>query len=56
MLFYDNQDTESESWEIEIGLAGPITTLEKYQIPHGKTISMPHKMGENIVVFIFMEL
>ena len=24
LLFYDNQGTELESWEIEIGVAGPI--------------------------------
>ena len=29
LLFFNHQDTESESWEIEIGVSGPILTQKK---------------------------
>ena len=29
LLVYDHQDTESESWKMEIGVAGPILTQKK---------------------------
>ena len=45
ILFCDHQDTESESQEIEIGVAGPIFTQKKYQRYYGKRITILHKMG-----------
>ena len=45
LLFYDNQDTESESQETEIGIYGTILT-QKNQSLYGITIPIPHNMGE----------
>ena len=50
LLFCNHQDTESESQEMEIGLAGPIFTPK---IIKGTTISIPHKMGEHIMAIFF---
>ena len=33
ILFWDHQDTESESQEIEIGVAGPISTQKNIKGP-----------------------
>ena len=58
ILFYDNQDTESESLEIEMILAGPIFTHKNIsKAPWGKDI---HTYLDRIKIlwkfFIFMEL
>ena len=44
LLFCDHQDTESESCEIEIGVAGPIFT-QKLSKPLWKRIPILHKTG-----------
>ena len=38
LLFFDNQDTESEQFEMRI--SQPIFTHKKYQRLHGKIISI----------------
>ena len=46
LLFYDNQDNESESQEIEICISGPILTHMEHQSLYGTMISILHNMGE----------
>ena len=47
LLFFDHQDTESESREMEICVAGPILKhREKYQSLYGITISILYNMVE----------
>ena len=41
LLFCNHQDTDSESCEMEIDVAGPIFVQKKYQKCHEKTISIP---------------
>ena len=45
IIFFDHQDTESESWETEIGVSGPIFT-HKNQRLYRTTISILCKIGE----------
>ena len=32
LSFWDNQDTESETWEMKIGVAGPVLTQKKTNV------------------------
>ena len=45
--FFNNQETESEWREMEIGVAQPISTKEKNQSIYGTRISIINNMGEN---------
>ena len=45
LLFSNHQDTESESQDMEICVAGPILN-QKCQILYVTTIFTPHNMGE----------
>ena len=51
-LFCDHQDTESESREMENGVAGPKYHRKKHQSLYGTTISILYKMAGNIVVIL----
>ena len=45
LLFCDHQNTESESLDIEIGVATPIFTHKVYQRLYGTMISILYNMG-----------
>ena len=49
--FFDNQETESESQEMEIGVAGPIFTHKNKSL-YGTMIFILYKMGGKVVVFL----
>ena len=49
LLFYDNQDTEYESIEIEIGVDGPIFTQKKIKGSTGQRYPYPTICEQNIV-------
>ena len=51
LLFCDQQDTESNKSEMEVGVAGPILTQKKQRL-YGQMMSILYKMGENIVTFL----
>ena len=46
LIFCYHQDTESESCDIELGVAGPILKQKKYQSLYGTTISILYNKGE----------
>ena len=46
ILFFDHQDTESESREMEIGVYQPILTQKIIQRLYGTTISILYNIGE----------
>ena len=50
ILFCDHQDTESESLDMEIGVAGPILTQKKYQRLYGTMISILYNINEKNAV------
>ena len=49
ILFVDHQDTESESREIEIGVAGPIFTEKNIKGSMGQTYPYSTRWKQNIV-------
>ena len=48
ILFCDHQDTESESQEIEIGVAGPIFTQKKIKRTIGKEYLYSTRLGQKL--------
>ena len=54
LLFNDNQDTESEQLEMEIGLSGPILTQKKNQQLYWKTVYILYKMGDCFGKFSYL--
>ena len=52
LLFYDHQDTESESLEMKMGVSGENNTQERHQRLYGTTASIHKNMSENILVVI----
>ena len=52
LLFYDDQETEKEKWEIQMSTSKLILTHEIYQRLHLTMISILYWMVENTVVII----
>ena len=52
LLLRDHQDTEYESFEMEIGIAGPIFTSKNIKCLMGQQYPYPTKWEKNIVVII----
>ena len=55
LLFYDDQDTESESWEMEIGVVGPILNHKnKMKCSMGQLYPYSTKWGKTVVVILLI--
>ena len=54
LLFCDNQDTGSDSEEMEIGVSVPILSQKKIKRLFGTKIPILHNMGENIVAILYI--
>ena len=66
LLFCNHQDTESEKWEMEIGVAGPIFTHKKskgsmgqlysyYTIREKNIVSIIHIYGARSILILFYD-
>ena len=52
LLFCDHQDTESESWEMEIGVTGPLFTHKNIKGSMVQRYTYPTRWEKNIVVIL----